>query len=246
MKGTKIDYGMDLATVNSIISRTDPLGSRPKTNSIKTKIFVLKHSCVFGPYNLDKIKLYLSDELISLTDLAWKQGGNKWLPLGQILDQFSEFKDFSKPTSSDQAKFSSFTTPLHHNSSQLSNQTLHIAHESPSLSNGLEKKHSLPLAIFNEIERVEARLAKYDENDKNKKPMMKSMERLGDTLSELGYEREKLFGAKYIEGKNYEARFIPSKDPAHKTPTITRVYKPSIFYNDKLIQRGEIEVSECG
>lgn len=109
-----------------------------------------------------------------------------------------------------------------------------------------QKKHSLPLVVFNEIERIEARLTKYDESDKNRKPMMKALERLEETLSELGYEREKLVGAKYVEGKNYEARFIPSKDPAHETPTITRVYKPSIFHNDKLIQRGEVEVSECG
>jgi hypothetical protein len=102
------------------------------------------------------------------------------------------------------------------------------------------------LAVFNEIERIEARLTKYDESDKNRKPMMKALERLEETLSELGYEREKLIGAKYVEGKNYEARFIPSKDPVHETPTITRVYKPSIFHNDKLIQRGEVEVSECG
>ena len=106
--------------------------------------------------------------------------------------------------------------------------------------------HDFPLSVFAEVERIEARLAKYDENDKNRKPMLKALERLENTLSELGYEREKLVGAKYIEGKNYEARFIPSKDPAHKTPTITRVFKPSIFHEGKLIQRGEIEVSECG
>lgn len=109
-----------------------------------------------------------------------------------------------------------------------------------------EKPHALQLAVFNEIERIEARLTKYDEADKNRKPMMKALERLEETLSELGYEREKLVGAKYVEGKNYKPRFIPSKDPAHETPTITRVYKPSIFHNDKLIQQGEVEVSECG
>lgn len=107
-----------------------------------------------------------------------------------------------------------------------------------------EKSHALQLAVFNEIERIEARLTKYDESDKNRKPMMKALERLEETLSELGYEREKLVGAKYVEGKNYEARFIPSKDPAHETPTITRVYKPSILLNGKLIQPGEVEVSE--
>ena len=106
--------------------------------------------------------------------------------------------------------------------------------------------HGFPLTVFAEVERIEARLAKYDENDKNRKPMLRALERLENSLSELGYEREKLVGAKYIEGKNYEARFVPSKDPSHKTPTITRVYKPSIFHEGKLIQRGEIEVSECG
>lgn len=109
-----------------------------------------------------------------------------------------------------------------------------------------EKSHALQLAVFNEIERIEARLTKYDESDKNRKPMMKALERLEETLSELGYEREKLIGAKYVEGKKYIPRFITSKDPAHETPTITRVYKPSILFNGKLIQQGEVEVSECG
>ena len=107
--------------------------------------------------------------------------------------------------------------------------------------------HDFPLSVFAEVERIEARLAKYDDNDKNRKPMLKALERLENTLSELGYEREKLVGAKYIEGKNYEARFIPSKDPALiKLPLSPGAFKPSIFHEGKLIQRGEIEVSECG
>ena len=36
-----------------------------------------------------------------------------------------------------------------------------------------------------------------------------------------------------------------SKDPSHKTPTITRVYKPSILYKDKLVQSLVIEVASA-
>ena len=32
--------------------------------------------------------------------------------------------------------------------------------------------HDFPLSVFAEVERIEARLAKYDENDKNRKPML--------------------------------------------------------------------------
>ena len=120
--------------------------------------------------------------------------------------------------------------------------------QGPSAENKDENRNQdgLALAVFGEIERIEARLAKYDEDDKNRKPMQKALERLEETLSELGYEREKLVGKKYVQGKTYEARFVPSKNPDHSTPTITRVYKPMILFKGELIQHAEVEVSECG
>ena len=54
----------------------------------------------------------------------------------------------------------------------------------------VQNVNSHDFSVFAEVERIEARLAKYDENDKNKKPMLKALERLENTLSELGYEGE--------------------------------------------------------
>ena len=106
--------------------------------------------------------------------------------------------------------------------------------------------HSLPLSVFTEIERMEARLVKLDDSDKNKKPLSKALERLEKKLTGLKYERISYLGKPYKEGMVCEARFIPSNDPLHKVPTITRVIKPYISYCGEKIQTAEIEVSECG
>jgi len=106
--------------------------------------------------------------------------------------------------------------------------------------------HSLPLSVFTEIERMEARLVKLDDSDKNKKPLSKALERLEKKLTGLQYERIPYLGKPYKEGMVCEARFIPSNDPLHKVPTITRVIKPYISYCGEKIQTAEIEVSECG
>ena len=107
-----------------------------------------------------------------------------------------------------------------------------------------EPDHSLPFVVFAEIERMSFRVETYGEEDKNKKPLLKALQRLEEKLEEAGYERERLLGAYYIQGKTYQARFVPSKDPKHKTPTITRIFRPGIKYEGKLIQAAEVEVSE--
>ena len=110
----------------------------------------------------------------------------------------------------------------------------------------LDTDHSLPLSVYTEIERMEARLIKLDDSDKNKKPMSKALERLEKKLTGMQYERIQYLGKPYKEGMVCEARFIPSNDPVHKVPTITRVIKPYISYCGEKIQTAEIEVSECG
>ena len=111
----------------------------------------------------------------------------------------------------------------------------------------LDKDHSLPLSVFTEIERMEARLVKLDDSDKNKKPLSKALERLEKKLTGMQYERIQYLGKPYKEGMVCEVRsFITSNDPLHKIPTITRVIKPYISYCGKPIQTAEIEVSECG
>ena len=104
----------------------------------------------------------------------------------------------------------------------------------------------MPLSVFTEIERMESRLVKLEDSDKNKKPLSKALERLEKKLTGLKYERIPYLGKPYKEGMVCEARFIPSNDPVHKVPTITRVIKPYISYCGEKIQTAEIEVSECG
>ena len=106
-----------------------------------------------------------------------------------------------------------------------------------------EIDHSLPLALCDEIERLRTRLLKYGDEDKNKKPMTKALDRLEEKLVELDYERVDLLGKPYRDGMTAQSRFIPSDDPLHRERTITRVTKPEVHFQGKLVQVPEIEVS---
>ena len=73
--------------------------------------------------------------------------------------------------------------------------------------------------------------------------MNKALERLQRKLSELGYERIELLGKPYKKGTTCDARFIPSDDDAYLTPVITRVIKPHVNFQGKLVQIPEVEVT---
>lgn len=103
--------------------------------------------------------------------------------------------------------------------------------------------HSFPISVFVEIERMLFRLRKYDDSDPNKKPMSKALERLQRKLSELGYERIELLGKPYKKGTTCDARFIPSDNDAYLKPLITRVIKPHVNFEGKLVQIPEVEVT---
>ena len=107
-----------------------------------------------------------------------------------------------------------------------------------------EVDHEFVLAIALETTRLEDRLQKLGDDQKPKKAMQRIVRRLDGNLLEINYERGSLLGMPYRDGMNCSPEFVPSDDPAHAEPVITRVLQPQVFYLGKLIQVPKIQVSE--
>ena len=107
-----------------------------------------------------------------------------------------------------------------------------------------EVDHSFILEVALGTERLEFRMEQFDDTDVRKKALLRIARNFDRKLQDLGYERGKLVGALYRDGMTCYSEFTTSDDPAHREPTITRVFLPQVFYQGKLIQVPKIEVSK--
>jgi len=105
--------------------------------------------------------------------------------------------------------------------------------------------HSLPLAIANELNRMEANLMHMPPDVRGYKQLCRSVERMKNTLQAYGYEVTSLLGEPYTDGMRVMARFVideqmGSDDP----PRITSVTIPQVSYQGRMIQVAEVTVSQ--
>lgn len=107
-----------------------------------------------------------------------------------------------------------------------------------------EVDHSLALRVADEIIRIEANLARMDSSIKGYKQLQKAVERILDNFKAKGYEIENMLGQKYTDGMKLTANFVNDDDLPEGTQVITKVIKPQIRYNGKLIQAAEVTVSQ--
>ena len=103
--------------------------------------------------------------------------------------------------------------------------------------------HSLALKLADEITVIERNLACMDEV-RGKKQLARSMERLRDNLSAHSYSMPVLLGKTYDEGMKViivnsyaDERLKPGEE------IISKIIKPQVNYNGKMIQAAQIEVS---
>lgn len=108
---------------------------------------------------------------------------------------------------------------------------------------GQEADHTLPLQVASEIHRMQKRLASFPEGIKGVKPLAKALERLQESLHDQSYEIVDLLGSDYDDGMTLQASFVRDDSVPSGESKITRVIKPQVNYQDKLIQVGEVEVS---
>ncbi|MFV0185630.1 hypothetical protein OBK16_13345 [Empedobacter falsenii] len=114
----------------------------------------------------------------------------------------------------------------------------------PTNSNN-EIDHSLALKVADEIVRMQKNISKMDENTKGLKPLVKGIERIQANFASNGYEMINLLNKDYDERMNIDViNFVVDENLAIGKKVITKIIKPQVNYNEVLIQRAQVEVSQ--
>ena len=106
-----------------------------------------------------------------------------------------------------------------------------------------ETDHSLALKVADEIVRIQRNISLMDPKTRGLKQLSRSAQRIQDNFVTKGYEIIDMVGQNYHEGMRVSANFIPSNEIESGKQIITRIIKPQVNYNGKMIQAAQIEVS---
>jgi uncharacterized membrane-anchored protein YhcB (DUF1043 family) len=107
-----------------------------------------------------------------------------------------------------------------------------------------EIDHSLALKLSDEITLIERNISLMDAGTKGLKQLNRSIGKLKDNLAANGYEIPELLGKPYNEGmKATITNTIQDENLETGVELITKIVKPQVNYQDKMIQAAQIEVS---
>ena len=104
--------------------------------------------------------------------------------------------------------------------------------------------HSLALKVADQIATIERSISLIDSKTKGLQRIINSITNLRDNLSANGYEIPELLGKAFKQGDNIVIVSSLSDESAEKgVEIITRIVKPQVNYNNKMIQAAQVEVS---
>ncbi len=104
--------------------------------------------------------------------------------------------------------------------------------------------HSLALKVADEITLIERNISLMDAGTKGLKQLSRSVEKIKDNLSANGYDIPTLLGKPFNQGMRIvPVSTIPDESLEAGAEIITKVIKPQVNFNDKMIQAAQIEVS---
>jgi len=107
-----------------------------------------------------------------------------------------------------------------------------------------EPDHSLALKVADELTLIERNISLMDTGIKGLKQLIRSVGRIKDNLLANGYEIPGLLGKPFNQGmKIVPVSTIPDENLEAGVEIISKVIKPQVNYNDKMIQAAQIEVS---
>ncbi len=114
--------------------------------------------------------------------------------------------------------------------------------KSNSSAPAAEIDHSLALRVADEITLIERNISLMDSSVKGLKQLSRSVTKLRDNLMANGYEIPELLGKKYDQGmKVIVVSSIPDESIEKDQEIITKIIKPQVNYQDKMIQTAQIE-----
>jgi hypothetical protein len=107
-----------------------------------------------------------------------------------------------------------------------------------------EPDHSLALKVADEITLIERNISLMDAGTKGLKQLSRSVSKLKDNLAANGYEMPELLMKPLNRGMHsIPVSTIPDENLEPGIEMITKIIKPQVNYNDKMIQAAQIEVS---
>ena len=124
---------------------------------------------------------------------------------------------------------------------------LKIINNNSSSSSDTEKEvdHTLALKVADEIIRMQTNMSLMDKDIKGLKKLKSAVKRIQDNFSSNGYELVEMLGKHYNEGmKVIVVSSKPDENLKSGEQIISRIIKPQINFNNKMIQSAQIVVSQ--
>ncbi|MCD8290375.1 MAG: hypothetical protein LUC91_02610 [Prevotella sp.] len=137
---------------------------------------------------------------------------------------------------------------LQEESVQLDNKLIELLDRQMTTSggnqSGAETDHSLALKVADEVARIETNLLHMDPSVKGYKQLQRAVRHIKDNFVANGYEIVDMLGKQYNGGMKAIANFVTDENLKDGQQIITKVIKPQVNYNQRMIQSAEIEVSQ--
>jgi hypothetical protein len=106
-----------------------------------------------------------------------------------------------------------------------------------------EEDHTMALKVADEIIRMQKNIDNMPEETKGLKQLSKAIQRIQDSFKVNGYEIVEMLGKTYNEGMKVVANLVVDENLKKEEQIISRIIKPQVNYNGKMIQSAQIEVS---
>ena len=106
-----------------------------------------------------------------------------------------------------------------------------------------EINHDFPITVLEEIFIMEKRMNIMDKDDKTYKILNRRTSNLKNKLNDMNYETIDYLGTKFNPNLNMKVDFIEDEEMQDGEEIVSRVIKPQINYNKKLIKPAEVIVS---
>ena len=106
-----------------------------------------------------------------------------------------------------------------------------------------EEDHTMALKVADEIIRMQKNVDNMPEETKGLKQLSRAIQRIQDSFKVNGYEIVELLGKTYKEGMKLDVNFVVDENLKKDKKIISRIIKPQVNYNGKMIQSAQIEVS---
>lgn len=152
----------------------------------------------------------------------------------EVIDQIIKTKTILEE---EQIKVYSKITEIHQDQLTL------IKQERENTPKGVEPDHSLAKKVAEEMVKMQMNLSHMDKTIRGHRHLTIAVTNVYDNLRANGYEVTELLGKPYLEGRNMKRTNELDLNLKPGEQIISRVIKPEILYNGKIIQYAEVIVS---